>query len=113
MLDIFRDRVSWTICPGWLWTSILRISVSWVPRIIGHRHLVIFFSLTQALKMGMVAYTCNPKSQHLGDRGRGILRQAWMLVAHAYNPSYLGGWDREDCGLRPDRQIVRESSSTK
>jgi hypothetical protein len=23
-----------------------------------------------------------------------------VLVAHTYNPSYLGGWDREDHGLR-------------
>jgi hypothetical protein len=22
-------------------------------------------------------------------------------VAHAYNPSYLGGRDQEDCGLKP------------
>jgi hypothetical protein len=29
------------------------------------------------------------------------------LVAHAYNPSYLGGWDWEDCGLRP----LKENSS--
>jgi hypothetical protein len=26
---------------------------------------------------------------------------SWVLVAHAYNPSYLGGWDWEDCRSRP------------
>jgi hypothetical protein len=31
----FQVRVSWTICPGWLWTSILLISAAWVPRITG------------------------------------------------------------------------------
>jgi hypothetical protein len=25
----------------------------------------------------------------------------WVLVAHAYNHSYLGGRDQEDHGLRP------------
>jgi hypothetical protein len=25
----------------------------------------------------------------------------WALVAHTYNPSYLGGWDQKDHGLRP------------
>jgi hypothetical protein len=34
----FRDRVSWTICPGWLQTSILLISASWVARITGVSH---------------------------------------------------------------------------
>jgi hypothetical protein len=24
-----------------------------------------------------------------------------VLVAHAYNPSYLGGRDQEDCGSKP------------
>jgi hypothetical protein len=28
----FWARVSWTICPGWLWTAILLTSASWVPR---------------------------------------------------------------------------------
>jgi hypothetical protein len=32
---VFWDRVSWTICPGWLWTSILLISASRVARIAG------------------------------------------------------------------------------
>jgi hypothetical protein len=34
----FQDRLSWTICPGWLWTAIHLISVSWVARIIGMSH---------------------------------------------------------------------------
>jgi hypothetical protein len=34
----FRDRVLWTICPGWLWSTILLISASWVARIIGVSH---------------------------------------------------------------------------
>jgi hypothetical protein len=34
----FQDRVSQTICPGWLWTTILSISVSWVARITGVSH---------------------------------------------------------------------------
>jgi hypothetical protein len=25
----------------------------------------------------------------------------WLLVAHAYTPSYSGGRDQEDCGSRP------------
>jgi hypothetical protein len=37
-LDIFWDRVSWTICPGWFWTEILLISASWVARITGMSH---------------------------------------------------------------------------
>jgi hypothetical protein len=27
---------------------------------------------------------------------------SWMLVAHAYNPSYSGGRDQEDRGLKLD-----------
>jgi hypothetical protein len=34
----FRDRVSWTISPGWLWITILLISASWVARITGVSH---------------------------------------------------------------------------
>jgi hypothetical protein len=26
---------------------------------------------------------------------------SWVLVAHAYNPSYLRGRDQEDCSLKP------------
>jgi hypothetical protein len=33
----FQDRISWTICLGWLWTVILLISASWAPRITGMR----------------------------------------------------------------------------
>jgi hypothetical protein len=34
----FQDRVSWTICLGWLWTSILLISASWAARTTGMNH---------------------------------------------------------------------------
>jgi hypothetical protein len=37
---VFQDRVSWTICPGWLWIPILWISLSWVAKItrVSHWH---------------------------------------------------------------------------
>jgi hypothetical protein len=34
----FWDRVSWTICLGWLQTVILLISASWLARITGMSH---------------------------------------------------------------------------
>jgi hypothetical protein len=41
---LFQDRVSGTICPGWLRTAILLIFASWVARIISvsHWHLATF-----------------------------------------------------------------------
>jgi hypothetical protein len=30
--------------------------------------------------------------------------ESWVLVAHACNPSYSGGRDQEDCGLRPAQE---------
>jgi hypothetical protein len=41
----FQDKVSLSICPGWLWTVILLISASWVATITGmsHRHLAEYF----------------------------------------------------------------------
>jgi hypothetical protein len=35
---VFWDRISWTLCPGWLWASIFLISASWVARITGESH---------------------------------------------------------------------------
>jgi hypothetical protein len=44
---VFQDRVSWTICLGWIRTAILLISASWVARITGvsYRHLARSFGL--------------------------------------------------------------------
>jgi hypothetical protein len=41
---VFNDRVLRTICPGWLRTTILLISASWVARItaVSHWHLALF-----------------------------------------------------------------------
>jgi hypothetical protein len=45
----FWDRVLQTICPGWLWATILLVSASWVARITGVSHrcpaLFFFFSV--------------------------------------------------------------------
>jgi hypothetical protein len=35
----FGDRVSWTVCLGWLWTLTHLISASWVASITGVSHL--------------------------------------------------------------------------
>jgi hypothetical protein len=36
-----------------------------------------------------------------------------LPVAHACNPSYLGGKDQEDQGSKPDQEIVHETRSWK
>jgi hypothetical protein len=38
VLDFFQYRVKQTICTGWLWTTILLITASWVARIIAVSH---------------------------------------------------------------------------
>jgi hypothetical protein len=40
----FFDRDSWTICLGWLWSTILLISASWVARITGLLHQRLAFA---------------------------------------------------------------------
>jgi hypothetical protein len=37
-----------------------------------------------------------------------------ILVVYAYNPSYLGDWDQEECGLKPSQaKIWRDPILTK
>jgi hypothetical protein len=38
VIGFFRGRVLQNVCLGWLWTSSLLISVSWVARITGISH---------------------------------------------------------------------------
>jgi hypothetical protein len=38
VMCFFWDRVSWSICQGWLQTETLLISASWVARLIGVSH---------------------------------------------------------------------------
>jgi hypothetical protein len=51
-IKYFWDRVSQTICLGWLRTTILLIAASWVARITGvsHQHPAAFCLLKQKLK---------------------------------------------------------------
>jgi hypothetical protein len=43
----FQDRVSWTICLCWLWTTILLISASWVAK----RYLAQSFLLLSSIPL--------------------------------------------------------------
>jgi hypothetical protein len=58
-----QDRVSWTVCPGWLWTMILLISASWVARItdMSHKHPALLLLLYRKLEPILLF----PKSQPL------------------------------------------------
>jgi hypothetical protein len=40
----FWHRVSWSICPGWLWTEVFLISASWIARITGLSHLCLAYT---------------------------------------------------------------------
>jgi hypothetical protein len=64
----FQDRVSWTICPGWLRTVILLISVFWVAKITGMSlcHLAEnYFLLSCYLKLPKLSF--REKSAALGS----------------------------------------------
>jgi hypothetical protein len=45
--------------------------------------------------------------------GRYKGNYGWVPVAHTYNPSYSGGRDQEDHGLKPAGQIVCKTLSQK
>jgi hypothetical protein len=42
-----------------------------------------------------------------------LLEYIIIITAHACNPSYSGGRDQEDSGLKPTRQIVLKTLSPK
>jgi hypothetical protein len=56
---------------------------------------------------------CDRKPKLFSRSASSKRNNIWALVAQACNPSYLGGWDWEDCGLRPTWQIVHECPSPK
>jgi hypothetical protein len=48
---VFQDRVSWTICLGWLHSTILPFFASWVARILtgmSHRHPALYKHLLRS-----------------------------------------------------------------
>jgi hypothetical protein len=90
--DFFWDRVSWTIYPGWLWTSILLMSASWEARITGVNPCLRFFSnwdyrqeppalarpylfKKNLSRPSMVAHNCNPRIQEAEARGSWVQGQ--------------------------------------
>jgi hypothetical protein len=63
VLGFFWDRVSWTICLGWLWAMTLLISAFEVARITGvsYRNLTLpaeFRSLKLYIDLMCLAYVC-------------------------------------------------------
>jgi hypothetical protein len=61
VLSFFRDRVLWTLCPGWLRTMIVLISASWVARIteVSHQHrlfLNLFFLQIRSHYVGQAGF---------------------------------------------------------
>jgi hypothetical protein len=63
-------------------------------------------------KPGMVTHDCNPSTWETEAESRGSSlgytvrpclknKMSRALEAHVYNPSYLGGYDQEDCGSKP------------
>jgi hypothetical protein len=75
---IFWDRVSWIICLGWLWTTILLISASWVVRIIGVSHC------HQATDLTIHG------SKYLYEKSRVCLRICSTPDKHKTENSYIG-----------------------
>jgi hypothetical protein len=80
--EYFRDRVSWAICPGWLWNTILLISASWVARITGvsYQHPATFQPLLW-LWEGQRFLFCF--QHHLGERSL----DSWLSPTRIFHPS--------------------------
>jgi hypothetical protein len=82
----FQGRVSQTICLGWLWTTVLLISASWVARITGksHQHSVqaTNFCFVQILWVSEVNVFQSGSSQHSAEPSHVCGQQcdSWQLM---------------------------------
>jgi hypothetical protein len=56
VMDFFLDRVSQTIFLGWLWTTMLLISVSWVAGITGVSHWLLAICHVSFLHVDIYCY---------------------------------------------------------
>jgi hypothetical protein len=72
VMGFFRDRVSRTICPGWLRTAILLISASWVARTTSVSHWHSSYSI-------FYCYNKTPKNEYLMKKTDLIGSQFWRL----------------------------------
>jgi hypothetical protein len=64
---VFWDRGLWTMCPGWLQTSILLISASWVARLTGVSHQCPVWEITFK------------EMHHLNSLGIGYQADVWSF----------------------------------
>jgi hypothetical protein len=92
----FWDRVSWTICPGWPWISILLISASWVSGITGgsHQHPAqnsFYFNFLRGAGVWTLGFAL---ALSLGLHPQRTLYLEWLRVC-THGPRYFRG-----CGGR-------------
>jgi hypothetical protein len=80
-IGYFWDRVSWTICPGWLRTPILLISASWVAKITGRSHRLTGFPFFKIHSLVDRPLYCFQALTIKDKAGVNILVQ---LYAHTY-----------------------------
>jgi hypothetical protein len=87
-----RDRVSWTICSGWLQTSILLISTSWIARItdVSHQRLA-WERVLRVAEAGLELTILLPQPPALA---LALFFWEWVLL---YSP----GWPRTCCVAQP------------
>jgi hypothetical protein len=104
---VFPDRVSWTICLGWLRTAIILISASWVARIAGVSHLCLSYSLLVP-KYGI---------RHLVRAQETLAKENLVLTGYWWlTPIILPTWEaeiRRIMVLGQAGQTVRETLSWK
>jgi hypothetical protein len=93
----FWDRVSWAVCPGWVWTSILLIYASWVARLTGgsHRRLAVLGSLRTAFALTTtpcehaLMCVCQQTSENQDPRFRFSQWLLSWLLYHAFQSQLL------------------------
>jgi hypothetical protein len=60
-------------------------------------HCIVTLKNSSSVKVHAPSYIIN----NFKKQSIKILGFSWVPVVHIYNPSYLGGWDQENSGLRP------------
>jgi hypothetical protein len=87
-VEYFPDRVLWTICLGWLWTTILLISASWVAGITG----VSRWRLVSSEVLTKVQMHSKQKKQLFNKCWTLIVQKNWTKSHTLYKKLVQCGW---------------------